>query len=121
MYALILAGGSGTRLWPLSREHLPKQYLTFGRSRRSLFQETAARLLPQTPPEKIIVVTHRDQESEIRRQLSAMELDPDAVTLLCEPQSCNTAPAHRAGGLVPGTPRRSDSDHGGSSFRPLHS
>ena len=93
MYALILAGGSGTRLWPLSREHLPKQYLTFGRSRRSLFQETAARLLPQTPPEKIIVVTHRDQESEIRRQLSAMELDPDAVTLLCEPQSCNTAPA----------------------------
>jgi phosphoglucomutase len=93
MYAVILAGGSGTRLWPLSREQYPKQYLTFGRNRRSLFQETVARLAPKVPAERIIVVTHADQEGEIRRQLSAMGLDPESVTLLCEPQSRNTAPA----------------------------
>lgn len=93
MYALILAGGSGTRLWPLSREHFPKQYLTLGRSRGSLFQETVTRLAPQTPPHKLIVVTHRDQRGEIERQLTAVELDAGAVTLLGEPRSRNTAPA----------------------------
>lgn len=93
MYAVILAGGSGTRLWPLSREQYPKQYLSLGRSGRSLFQETVARVAPKIPPEKIIVVTHADQAGEIRCQLSDLNLDPDMVTLLCEPQSRNTAPA----------------------------
>lgn len=93
MYAVILAGGSGTRLWPLSREQYPKQYLTFGSSGKSLFQETVARLAPKIMAESLIVVTHMDQESEIRRQLLEMELDPEKVLLLCEPQSRNTAPA----------------------------
>lgn len=93
MYAVILAGGSGTRLWPLSREQYPKQYLTFGRSGRSLFQETVARLIPKIPAEKIIVVTHRDQKSDLCRQLLNMDLDPCSVTLLSEPLSRNTAPA----------------------------
>mgnify|MGYP000845581907 CR=1 FL=1 len=93
MYAVILAGGSGTRLWPLSREQFPKQYLTFGRNRRSLFQETVARVAPTVTAERIIVVTHKDQEGEIRRQLRGMDLDPASLTLLCEPQSRNTAAA----------------------------
>ncbi len=93
MYAIILAGGSGTRLWPLSREQYPKQYLTFSRSGRSLFQETVARLAPKIPAERIIVVTHRDQESDLRRQLLNMDLDPGSITLLSEPLSLNTAPA----------------------------
>ncbi len=93
MYSVILAGGSGTRLWPLSREQYPKQYLIFGPEGRSLFQETVARLLPKISPEKIIVVTHADQVAEIRCQLSDMGLDPGKVALLCEPQSLNTAPA----------------------------
>ena len=93
MYALILAGGSGTRLWPLSREYFPKQYLSFGRGRGSLFQETLQRLMPPLQPEQIIVVTHREQQGEINRQLEKAGLAPGAVTLLGEPQSRNTAPA----------------------------
>ncbi len=96
MYAVILAGGSGTRLWPLSRELFPKQYLPLPGSggneqQRSLFQDTFERLTAAVPPEKILVVTHRDQAGEVRRQLSLSGLS--AVRLLEEPQARNTAPA----------------------------
>ena len=93
MYAVILAGGSGTRLWPLSREQYPKQYLNLGRGGRSLFQETVARLMPKIPAERIIIVTHRDQKDDLCRQLMNMDLDPGSATLLSEPLSRNTAPA----------------------------
>ncbi|NLA11808.1 MAG: mannose-1-phosphate guanylyltransferase/mannose-6-phosphate isomerase [Firmicutes bacterium] len=93
MYALILAGGSGTRLWPLSREFFPKQYLSFGRDRGSLFQETVNRVAAAVPPEKLLVVTHREQLSEIKRQLAEAGHDPGTATLLGEPQMRNTAPA----------------------------
>lgn len=91
MYAVILAGGSGSRLWPLSREEYPKQYLTLADTGASFFQETVFRVLSLLPAERIVVVTHQDQETEVRRQLSAMNLE--GVIVLKEPEARNTAPA----------------------------
>ncbi|MEW5784927.1 MAG: mannose-1-phosphate guanylyltransferase/mannose-6-phosphate isomerase [Bacillota bacterium] len=91
MYVVILAGGSGTRLWPLSREHFPKQYLALEENGASLFQETVARVQGVVPAENILVVTHCDQAAEIRRQLSM--IGHEKITLLEEPRARNTAPA----------------------------
>ena len=96
MYAVILAGGSGTRLWPLSREKFPKQYLTLPETGedtgdKSLFQATFERVSTAVAPENIIVVTHRDQAAEARRQLDLSGFSE--ARLLAEPQARNTAPA----------------------------
>jgi len=96
MHAVILAGGSGTRLWPLSREKFPKQYLPLPGTgdeseTKSLFQATFERVTAAVKPGHIIVVTHRDQAGEARRQLDLSGLSE--VSLLKEPQARNTAPA----------------------------
>jgi len=57
MKVLILAGGSGTRLWPLSRHDLPKQFLHFG-APLSLLQKTAKRFLHSPLTEEIVVLTN---------------------------------------------------------------
>ncbi|MBC7224400.1 MAG: NTP transferase domain-containing protein, partial [Anaerolineae bacterium] len=56
MYAAILAGGTGTRLWPRSREQMPKQMLDLV-TERTMLQETVHRVTPIIPPENIYVVT----------------------------------------------------------------
>ena len=66
-YAVIMAGGGGTRLWPLSRHSRPKQMLTLGQD-RSLFQVAVDRLLDILPPERILVVTVEDQAPRLREQ-----------------------------------------------------
>jgi len=91
MYAVILAGGSGTRLWPLSRTLFPKQCLNLVDGERTLFQATAARVLGAVAEERIAVVTHVDQAAEIRRQLACAGLQ--RVRVLEEPAARNTAPA----------------------------
>ncbi|MGM0689385.1 MAG: mannose-1-phosphate guanylyltransferase/mannose-6-phosphate isomerase [Bacillota bacterium] len=92
MYAIILAGGSGTRLWPLSRELYPKQFLPMpGTGDKSLIQATIDRVRAAVSEEKILVVTHVDQAGEIRRQLGLSGMTK--VRLLEEPQARNTAPA----------------------------
>jgi mannose-1-phosphate guanylyltransferase len=67
IYAVIMAGGGGTRLWPLSRMKTPKQTLRF-KGERSLFQMTVDRLLPLIPLENIFVVTVSDQKELMHDQ-----------------------------------------------------
>jgi mannose-1-phosphate guanylyltransferase/mannose-6-phosphate isomerase len=88
LQALILAGGSGTRFWPLSRTPRPKQLLAL-ESERSLLQETVDRLRPLVGPESVWISTTRHLAAEVRRQLP--EVPPAQV--LAEPVGRNTAPA----------------------------
>lgn len=91
MHIVILAGGSGTRLWPLSRQDLPKQFLRFG-DQLSLLQKTTRRFLHSSLTESISVSTNAHQESHVREQLA--EIDPAQKTaVIVEPSSRNTAPA----------------------------
>jgi len=88
MYALILAGGVGTRLWPRSRRNRPKQLLDIA-SEHTMLQETFIRIEPLIPAENVYVVTNRDYVSEIHRQLPQVP----AENVLGEPAGRNTAPA----------------------------
>lgn len=88
LWALILAGGSGQRLWPLSRKDRPKQALRLG-FRRSLLQATADRLRGIVPPSRRVVVTTQAQAALIRKQLP----DLSRGHLLAEPACRNTAAA----------------------------
>ena len=67
-YAVIMAGGSGTRFWPASRQSRPKQFLSLA-SDRALLRLTFDRIVPLIPPDRIWVVTAEatDDLSEIRR------------------------------------------------------
>ena len=66
-YAVIMAGGGGTRLWPVSRKESPKQLLPL-LGKETLFQSTVQRLENLFPPERILVVTVEDQVREMRQQ-----------------------------------------------------
>ena len=85
-YAVIMAGGGGTRLWPLSRQSMPKQMLRLI-DERSLFQIAVQRLAGVFPPDRILVVTVADQADVLRQQ--APEI-PDGNFLL-EPEPRGTA------------------------------
>ncbi len=88
MYAVIMAGGGGSRLWPYSRAHTPKQLLAVA-TERTLIQETVDRLLPLMPAENIVVVTGPAHVAGVREQLPEL---PQA-NILVEPAACGTAPA----------------------------
>lgn len=89
MFGIILAGGSGSRLWPLSRELYPKQLLNVN-SDKSLLQATFERLRYFMPAENILSVTNVKHTSNVRMQLEQISKD---VAVLSEPLSKNTAPA----------------------------
>ena len=85
-YAVIMAGGGGTRLWPLSRKTQPKQMLRLI-DERSLFQIAVHRLAGIFPPERILVITVADQAAELRGQTPEIP----AENFLLEPMPRGTA------------------------------
>jgi mannose-1-phosphate guanylyltransferase/mannose-6-phosphate isomerase len=86
--ALILAGGSGTRFWPLSRKTRPKQLLAL-EGERTLLRDTVERLRPLIAPEDVWICTTRTLEDQVRRELPEVP----AGQILLEPEGRNTAPA----------------------------
>ena len=90
MIAMILAGGTGTRLWPYSRSMTPKQFLNLGSTHESLFQETCKRLETLVSPEQIYVVGSDEHVGELRQQMLQMFPDYRPAQLLIEPLSRNT-------------------------------
>jgi mannose-1-phosphate guanylyltransferase len=89
MYIVILAGGSGTRFWPLSRAARPKQLISLTGD-RSMLQRTVERVLP-LKPKRILIITNRIQSEETERQLAHYRKIP--IDVIAEPSAKNTAPA----------------------------
>lgn len=86
-YAVILAGGSGTRFWPLSRRKNPKQLLElFGQG--TMVEQSVARILPCIPPERIYIFTNEILKARIRRLLPQVP----TAQVVAEPVGRNTAP-----------------------------
>jgi len=85
-YAVIMAGGGGTRLWPVSRKEKPKQLLPL-LGKETLFQSTVNRLEKLFPPERILVVTVAEQARQMQQQAPAIPLE----NYLIEPSPRGTA------------------------------
>jgi len=91
LHSIILAGGSGTRLWPLSREEYPKQFSNLIGS-DSLLQSTYKRLLHHFGQENISIVVGENHKFEVHRHLKEINVDK-SENIITEPLSRNTAPA----------------------------
>ena len=87
-YAVIMAGGIGSRFWPMSKASFPKQFLDILGTGETLIQQTFARLSRVCPAENILIVTNKNYKHLCLEQL------PNVVekNILCEPAMRNTAP-----------------------------
>ncbi|HLB51268.1 MAG TPA: sugar phosphate nucleotidyltransferase [Patescibacteria group bacterium] len=103
LYAVIMAGGSGTRLWPLSRKEKPKQFHKLTSGSKTMLQETFERVVKVVPKSNILVSTTAPYAALVREQLPT--LSPNAIII--EPCARNTAPAMA---LVASEIHRKDSD-----------
>ncbi|MEK7453125.1 MAG: mannose-1-phosphate guanylyltransferase/mannose-6-phosphate isomerase [Patescibacteria group bacterium] len=92
MYSIILCGGSGTRLWPLSRKNFPKQFLKLY-SDKSLLQETFLRMREIMQKENIFFITNKDGLFNVYNQIKELEPAFDKKNIIVETESRNTAPA----------------------------
>jgi mannose-1-phosphate guanylyltransferase/mannose-1-phosphate guanylyltransferase/mannose-6-phosphate isomerase len=91
VFPVLLAGGAGTRLWPLSRELYPKQLVKFIGD-DSLIQTTIKRLVPVLEPDNIRIVCGKEHFHEIARHMVEINIPPEGK-LISEPCGRNTAPA----------------------------
>lgn len=87
-YCVIMAGGVGSRFWPISRTQKPKQFLDILGTGKSLLQQTYSRFARVCPPENIYIVTSEMYEEQVAEQLPEI----DATQILGEPARRNTAP-----------------------------
>jgi mannose-1-phosphate guanylyltransferase/mannose-6-phosphate isomerase len=92
LFAIILAGGSGTRFWPLSREACPKQMLQIV-GEDTLLRQTIKRVQDFVPPQNIWIVTTEDKAQDIRFHLDPLGPLAKEIRILREPAGRNTAPA----------------------------
>ncbi|WP_297890295.1 mannose-1-phosphate guanylyltransferase/mannose-6-phosphate isomerase [Sulfurihydrogenibium sp.] len=91
MKAVILAGGSGTRLYPMSRKNFPKQFLTFG-DNQSLLQKTVKRISKAIDKNNdLIIISNQEYQFHVKNQLK--DLIDGNLNLILEPKGKNTAPA----------------------------
>src|SRR2546423_7687106 len=88
LYALILAGGSGERFWPLSRRARPKQLLRLV-AKQTLLEQAVARLEGLIPPERLLILTNVDQEAAVRELLPQLPKE----NIVAEPAKRDTAAA----------------------------
>jgi mannose-1-phosphate guanylyltransferase len=93
-YALIMAGGGGTRLWPESRTARPKQFIDLLYD-RSLLQIAFHRITPLIPPERVLIITGQRYVDLVREQLPQLP----AANVIGEPSGRNTAPAIGLGAI----------------------
>ncbi|MBN2254846.1 MAG: mannose-1-phosphate guanylyltransferase [Deltaproteobacteria bacterium] len=87
MYAIIMAGGRGTRFWPLSRDRMPKHLLAIT-GKETIIQQTIERIRPLIPERDVYIITNKDHYDEIRRQCP----DVPKENIIAEPMGRNTAP-----------------------------
>ena len=88
-YCVIMAGGVGSRFWPMSRTSQPKQFLDILGTGETLLQQTARRFDKVCPPENVFIVTNEMYRDLIKEQIPHLE----NRQILCEPARRNTAPA----------------------------
>src|SRR5262245_51747203 len=96
---VVLCGGSGTRLWPLSRSYLPKQFLPLV-SEHTMLQDTLLRLKGMEPLEAPIAIANEEHRFLAAEQMRDIGVAPQA--LLLEPEGRGTAPATAAAALLAG-------------------
>ncbi len=95
MKVIVLAGGSGTRLWPLSRKNYPKQFLKLNEN-KSLLQQTIERLMGVVTLDDIIIMTNNDYKFHVKSELDCLLSNYSSSSsyhMILEPECKNTAPA----------------------------
>ncbi len=94
MKTIILSGGIGSRLWPLSRKYFPKQYIKFEQfNNQSLFQMTFKRAMKISPLNDILIVTNKEQKFLVMGEIEELNINFPEKNIIVEPISKNTYPA----------------------------